>query len=275
MWKFHSFFGLILNGKPLELNRYTFFYSLITLLILSGCKVYKQDIMFRTEEGAGLSSQVASIERDYIIKVDDRLSVNLFANGGEQLIDPNFESVTNSSNNNQIQQLRERTFYLIQVDGTIKLPQIGDVEVRGLTLDQAEEIIEERYKEFYKNPFVKLQFLNKRVVVLGQQNMVVPLENQNTNLLEVISLAGGIPIGSKAQQVKIIRGDLQNPKIYVVDLSTIDGMKSSIMDVEDGDVIYIEPWRRTWQEGVRDISPIVGLTSSLTTLVFLFITISQ
>ncbi|MEM6830107.1 MAG: polysaccharide export protein EpsE, partial [Bacteroidota bacterium] len=73
----------------------------------------------------------------------------------------------------------------------------------------------------------------------------------------------GIEFGAKAQNIKLIRGDL----VYQIDLSTISGMKKTNMDVEPGDVIYIEPWRRPWLEALRDVAPALSLVSSVLTLI--------
>ncbi len=228
--------------------------------------------MFQLEEGAELAAAVRQAEDNYRIAVNDLLKINLFTNKGEQLIDPNFESFARSGTNMtlQMQQTRNQFTYLVQENGIVKLPVIGEVEIAGLTINEAERKLERLYDSSYVDSFVKLQFQNKRVTVLGQTSQVVPLLNENTSLLEVLALAGGIPFGSKAQNVKIIRGDLQNPEIYVIDLSTISKMRSTVPDIMPGDVIYIEPWRRPWQEGMRDLSPVLGLISSVVTLIFLF-----
>lgn len=56
---------------------------------------------------------------------------------------------------------------------------------------------------------------------------VVPLDNEGMSLIEVLGLAGGIT-GSKAYRVKLIRGDLRNPQVFLINLSTIEGMKKLI-----------------------------------------------
>ena len=43
------------------------------------------------------------------------------------------------------------------------------------------------------------------------------LENNNTTLLEALAIAGGISTG-KAKRIKLIRGDLKDPKVYLIDL---------------------------------------------------------
>lgn len=242
----------------------------ILLLISVSCKVYKQDIMFETSENENISEAVAQANGNYIIKPNDWLKVDLFTNDGEQLIDPNFESVSSGVVNQQFQQRRDQFRFLVQSDGRIKIPVIGTIPVQGLTINEAESVAEQKFDEFYKGSFVKMSFLNKRVTVLGINNVVVPIENENTSLLEVIALSGGIPFGSKAQNVKVIRGDLQNPEIFVIDLSSTEGMKQSIIHLQDGDVVYIEPWRRPWQETLRDASPVISLVTSITTFILVF-----
>jgi polysaccharide export outer membrane protein len=106
------------------------------------------------------------------------------------------------------------------------------------------------------------------VVVLGAGGgAVIPLQNENTNLIEVLALYGGLEAGAKADKIRLLRGDLNNPFVYKIDLSTVAGMQSSIIQIEPGDIIYIEPWRRPWLEGFKDFSPILGLTTSALTLI--------
>lgn len=210
------------------------------------------------------------VGRNYIIQPNDWLEAHLFYNGGELLIDPT-ATIAGQNNNNLLNQNRQSFSYLVQTDGMIKLPMIGKKMVAGLTIDQAEKELELAYNTYYKDSFLKLKYLNKRVTVLGAINTVIPLENENTSLLEVIALAGGIQFGHKADNIRIIRGDLNAPEVYQVDLSSIDGMQTSMITVIPGDIIYIEPWRRTWMQVMRDIAPIVGVTSSVSTLIFLLV----
>ncbi len=241
----------------------------VVILLLVSCKSYKQDILFRLDENyaAGdLNTAIMQAESNYRLQPDDRLQLEVFTNEGERLIDPNFE--LSLQQNNQMAQNRFRYEYLIQSDGVVKFPMIGKKNLTGLTIDEAEKILEQGYQEHYVEPFVKLSIINRRVVVLGANGgQVVPIQNENTSLVEVLALYGGLNLGAKAQNIKLIRGALNDPEVYQIDLATISGMKGSIVEVESGDVIYVEPWRRPWLESLRDISPILGLTSSVLTLI--------
>lgn len=241
---------------------------LIIIIALSSCKVYKQDIMFRLDDNfteEDLSTATAEIEKNYLLKPSDALLLDVFTNEGERLIDPNFEmSSTSGIGNQQQQQLRDRFQYIIQADSSANFPIIGKVKLAGLTLFEAEEELASRFDIIYKDSFVKLRISNRRVFVLGAPGgRVISLPNENTSLIEVLASAEGLQLGAKAHNIKVIRGDL----VYRVDLSTVSGMMETNINIEPGDVIYIEPWRRPWIETLRDISPALSLVSSITTLI--------
>lgn len=237
------------------------------VVLLSSCKVYKQDIMFRLDDNfteEDLSEPVKKAEENYLIQVNDYLELNLFTNDGERIVDPNPEISGQGGNNQNRLNSRQQFEYLVQVDGVVKLPVVDRVSLAGLTVNEAEIVLQSAYNEFYKDCFVKLSVNNRRVVLLGANGgQVILLENENVTLAEVLALYGGLSLGAKANNIKLIRGDLSNPLVYQMDLTTIDGMRSTIIKVEPGDIIYVEPWRRPWLVGLRDISPVLSIASSV------------
>jgi polysaccharide export outer membrane protein len=212
-----------------------------------------------------LSTTLEHIKRNYVIQINDLLTLNVYTNKGERIVDPNFELSQNMRQNAQSQQPNE---YLVQIDSTIKFPVIKQFSIAGLTLNNAEALLQKKYDEYYKDSFVKLQYQNKRVIVLGAVGgQMIPLTNDNISVIEILALAGGVEMGGKAQNIKIIRGDLTSPKVFQIDLSTISGMSASMLKVEPGDIIYVEPWRRPWREGLKDAGPILSLLSSTIALI--------
>ena len=59
--------------------------------------MFKPDKGYETEQ---LSQVVAEAEKNYVIQVNDLLDLNVFTNKGERIIDPNFELVSQGSNQN-------------------------------------------------------------------------------------------------------------------------------------------------------------------------------
>jgi polysaccharide export outer membrane protein len=148
----------------------------------------------------------------------------------------------------------------------MKLPIIGKIKVSGLTVREAEKLLETQYATFYNKPFVLLKVVNRRVLVFpgtGGAGRVVNLDNENTTIIEALALAGGLTNTGKAKKIKLIRGDLRNPKVILINLSTIEGVKQSNMLLQANDIIYVEPVPRYSQEVLTQITPIVGIITSL------------
>jgi len=143
-----------------------------------------------------------------------------------------------------------------------------------LSLIQADSVLQQKYNEYYKESFVKTAVSNNRVIILGASGgQVISLNNDNMNLLEVLALAGGVDgatgnstfsqYGGRVNNIRIIRGDLKNPQIQFIDLSTIEGMRRGNLQIEPNDIIYVQPVRRPFIEGVAATAPFISILSTL------------
>ncbi len=218
--------------------------------------------MFKVPEGYSLKQQVEAAEKNYVIQINDYLQLEVYTNKGERIIDPNLELTKDIGNQN----LNTRTApnYLVDINGVSKLPMVGEMKLEGLSIRQAEEMLQKAYTTYYQDAFVVLKFVNKRVIVLGAQGgQVIPLVNENLKLVEVLALAKGLDNNAKAHNIRVLRGE----EVFVADLSTIDGYLKNNISIEPGDVIYVEPVRRPVVEATRDYAAIIGMLTSLTTLI--------
>lgn len=246
----------------------------VSLAFLSGCGVYKQNIMFQLKEQkpTELTESLLTAERNYTIQINDILKLNVFSNNGERIIDPNRDlaraqgSTAASAQNNFV------PTYQVNVDGEIKVPMIGLIKVTDMTLREAELLLQKEYNKFYKDCFVSLVYDSKRVVLLGAVGgQVIPLHYDNMKLTEVLALSKGIGMDGKAHNIRLIRGE----EVYLIDFSTVAGLQAGNMVMVPGDVVYVEPLRRPFIEGFRDVSTISGFIISLGTLVLLIVNLSQ
>ena len=144
------------------------------------------------------------------------------------------------------------------------MPIFGRVYLEGLTVRQAEMLIEDKFSEFYNNPFVLLDVNNRRVMIFaGSNTTVVTLQNDNTTLFEVLAQSGGIPSDGKANKIKLIRGDLKSPEVYKIDLSTLVGMKDANLVMQANDIIYIETKRNYITKLLSELSPYIAILTSI------------
>jgi len=234
------------------------------------CTSYKQNIMFRTPEGfqsQPITEAEKNIAPNYRIEKSDLITVDIFSNNGELIIDPN-PALTNSSNN--LAGEKEKLKYLVTSDGTVRLPLVGEVNLEGLTLREAEISIQSEFSKYYKDPYVLMEFLSKRVTLLGATGgKVIPLQNQNTRLTEVLALGEGLDNDAKAHNIRVLRGQ----EVFIVDLSTIEGYQSGNMLIQPGDIIYVEPVRRPFSEAVRENGSIISIIVSLASLVVIILNV--
>lgn len=270
--------------------------------------------MFQLTKGADgvvdtakLRRAVNRTTRNYTIHPNDLLNIQVYTNKGEKLIDPNGylqfgltggsgssvvapappASGSSNSRGGGVSTVPGGTQFVVQADGTVRLPLVDRVLVQGLSLVQADSVLRGRYSEFYKEPFIKTAVTNNRVVILGAPGgQVINLANDNMNLLEVLALAGGpdgggssgggtgiARNGGRIDNIRIIRGDLKNPQVQFINLNTLEGMRRGNLQVEPNDIIYIQPVRRPLIDNLVDAAPVLGLASTVFSTISLFYTL--
>ncbi|MBA2610783.1 MAG: polysaccharide biosynthesis/export family protein [Bacteroidetes bacterium] len=237
------------------------------ILILSSCKIFRSNLMLKTPKDYNYDKLLDSITRlDYKIAANDAIQYRVFTNDGFKLID--LATTTAGAFRNDLD-------VIVESNDSIKMPLLGRLKVGGLTLRQAEKLMEERYAEYYVKPFVNLKVINKRVIVFpgnGGGARVIALANNNTTVMESIASAGGIPEDGKAYKVKLIRNNedpIKKPYVYLMDLSKIEGITQARSKVQANDIIYVEPRYRPFKTLATEITPLVTLiTSALILLQF-------
>lgn len=239
------------------------FYMTLATMVLYSCGAYKQNVLFKVDQGdfADLPVMVASAQDGYTIQPFDQLQIMVYTNKGEQLIDPHNALETNANIS------KEDPTYQIDAQGSVYLPIVGKLKLGGLSIAQANELLADRYSIYYKDPYVTINFMNKRVIVLGATAAkIVPLTSEGINLLEVLALAGGLDENAKGSNIRLIRGDLSNPQVQVIDLSTIRGMKAANLNIQPNDIVYVEPVKKPFT-ALRDFTPILGAVTSILALI--------
>ena len=232
------------------------------MMPIFSCRTLNPSLMFQTDKNFSYSTDSVK-PNEYLIATDDRLEMKIFTNDAFKLVDVTSGGIGGMNSDQAI-------YYTVEQDGTAKFPLIGKVLLKGLPIKEAERILEEKYSQYYVTPFILLRITNLHVLVFpgdGGTGSVIPLQNERTTLLEALTLAGGVHGRGKAYSVKIIRGNLKNPEIFLIDLSTIEGIKKSNMTVQANDIIYVEPSADYTSKILVQLSPYIGL---LTTVLLVF-----
>lgn len=233
------------------------------VIFIASCNVVPS-IMMKTDKDYQYDPIPADSTANYIISQNDIIEFKLYTNDGTKLID-----LTALSSNDGGGVKSSVTSFLIESTGMCKLPILGRVELRGKTIKEAENFLQEQYATYYKKPFVLLKVLNRRVTIFSGigKGQVITLENENMTIIEALGKVGGLPKESKAHKIKLVRGDLKKPLVYLFDFSTIEGIENAGFVLQANDIIYIEPQKNTVLEIVRDIAPVLSLVTSALTLI--------
>lgn len=244
-------------------NKIIIIVAILIGLTQTSCYINNQ-VMLKTDREFVYDTPPADSNRtEYVISPNDIIEMRLFANKGFLVIDIS-AGTEQMTGRNALG--RDFISYPIYDNGDVKLPIINYVNLAGMTIREAEKYLEELYSEFYVDPFVQLNVINRRVIVFpgtGSDARVIPLVNSNTTLLEAIALSGGIAERGKAKRIKLIRSVGQEREVYLLDLSDIGGLGYADIIVQANDIIYVEPVPQIAREILQEISPIVSLISSV------------
>lgn len=272
---------------------------LFLVVILSSCNFYSQHVMLEIDKETAalmLKQQVKEAERNYLVRKNDQIEFQLFTNKGEIIVDPTNELAKILGATGGGGGSAGRTKYLIQWDGKANLPLIGKIKLDSFTVAQVDSVLAAAYSKFYQDVFVITKVENRRVIILnlgqggmlgggaggggqggggvgmmmmGNRARVVPLDHENMNIFEVLAIAGGIGMYAHAEKIRIIRGDLRNPQVILINLRTVASVKKSDIRIFPNDIIYVEPGRRIIFEAIGDFTGIISLLLSFTTLLVL------
>jgi polysaccharide biosynthesis/export protein len=234
-------------------------FILFSAFLSTSCSV-NSHVMLKTPRDFVFDTPPEKPQEEYVISANDILQFKLYSNDGFIIID--LASGAKGGNTGSFGQTIK---YNVDHQGVTSLPIIGNLKISGFTIKEAIALLQEKYSDFYVDPFIQLEVVNKRVVVFpgtGSDAQVLTLENNNTKLIEVLGLVGGISKKGKAARIKILRETSQKREIYLVDLSTIEGIGKADMIVQANDIIYVEPVPDIAREVLADVTPIVSLISS-------------
>jgi polysaccharide export outer membrane protein len=135
--------------------------------------------------------------------------------------------------------------YLVTIEGTIKLPILGDIKVANKTVRELElslvELLEEG-KHLLK-PFVNVRLINAKVSILGevQKPGTYPFTEQIITIPQALGYAGDLTLNGKRTDILLIREVKGNRIMKNIDLTATDWMNDATYYVKPNDVLVVRP----------------------------------
>ena len=148
-------------------------------------------------------------------------------------------NLVNSSDVSILQQ------YLVDNQGNINFPMLGEIHVGGLTKLEIENLIIDKLKVYLKEtPLVTVRIVNYRISVVGEVGAPGSfiISGEKINLLEALAMAGDLTIYGMRNNVKLIRtGQNHRQEIITLDLNKAETVLSPYYQLQQNDIIYVTP----------------------------------
>lgn len=216
------------------IKRVTGFILVLTLFFTTSCTNTKKIIYFPAVQDGAIPTNSPFPES--LIQKNDILSISVSS------LNPEATAIFNSPNTTGA---GTSIGYLVNSEGNIQFPVIGNIKAEGLTKNQLKDNIAKSLMDakLLVDPIVSIRFINFRVTVLGEVThpTVVTVPNEKISLLEALGLAGDLTIYGKRQNVMIIREEKDQKIIKRINLNSDELFSSPFYYLQSNDIVYVEP----------------------------------
>lgn len=160
----------------------------------------------------------------------------------------NLLKITNSSGTTTASSNQNSVYnYLVDNDGMIEMPIIGEIKLGGLSKSEAEELIKGKilpYVAESENIVVHVRMMNYKYAILGGVNRpgLYTTLNEKVSILEAIAQAGDLTTFAYRDRIYVIRENSDGQKEYhKLNINDANIISSPYYYLQQNDVIYVEP----------------------------------
>jgi len=229
----------------------------ILLTLFSGCSGKKHELFYKNSQVVHYDISAAT-QAVYKIKTGDRLSIIFF------------EYPELSTKNKDLSE--SDVGIEVRSDGSIVMPLVGKVYVRGLSKEEVSDLLYKKYSSYLEKPALRVEILNQRVYVLGEvknPGAIKMMKYRKITPLQAISERGGLTDYAQREVIKVVRGTRDNYFVIHIDLTDLQSIKASNFNLLPDDIVYVA------HNGVKDFNlPLSGANPSLSWINTLFSTLT-
>lgn len=166
--------------------------------------------------------------------------------------------------------------YLVESDGSIKLPYIGKLKVEGMTRIQLEDSLTVLFADYTSKPVVNVRFLNYKITLMGEvaRPGSITIPNERISILEALGMAGDLTVMGKRETVLVVREINGQRTIGRVNLLSKDLLNSPFYYLRTNDVVYVEPAPAKFFARER-LPQFISLAAGSLSLLAIILTISR
>lgn len=230
----------------------------LAMALLSGC--YPHRAVGLLQDRKGLPEYENEEYKPYKIQINDEIVYRIIT------MDETISKVMSAGTSLSV---NDANTYRVYSDGTIDIPFLEPIRVAGLTIEEARQEVERKFREIVPDAEIKLSIQNKTFTVIGDINSgTYPVYRDKLTIYQALAMSGDLRDGADHQHVKIIRPRNQGePEILEFDIRTNTVIDSKYYYIYPNDLIYVARSRGSFYK-VASYSGLLGLiTSSLSLLI--------
>lgn len=250
------------------------FISLVAMAFVSSSCVTSRSIKYLQDmpkEGVPINRDLEAVIVPY-----DELRIRVYSDGGDEgeLVKPfNIMGSMNTGSG-------YRNYgYLVDVNGNIQFPILGELHVEGLTRLELQEAIRTKLQNegYVNDPMVVVRIMNFKVFYLSSTGgKVLNISTEKCTFLEALAMAGGLGMYTRRDRIGVMR-DVNGRRV----IHYLDPRSTSIFDddfylLQQNDIIFTEiNSRRYITEAYSNWSLLLSAVSSVLTAISLWTAISK
>ena len=216
----------------------------IVSILCSSCYYNKRWVYIQDNYSESTPTQVRNENTQYRLRPSDVISVKVKSSTEAGISDifniaPAGQSFNMDAGNLYLQG------YSVDPNGQINLPILGSVTVKDLTLDEAENHIQQLANKFLNNATVIVKLISFKITVIGEVRSpgYRYVFNNQATLFEGLGLAGDLTENGNRKRIKLIRQVPTGSEVVMIDLTDPKILKSKYYYLQPNDVVYVEPLR--------------------------------
>lgn len=233
-------------------------FMLVVAVVLTGC--YPHRAVGLLQDRKDLPHYEKAEYEPYRIQINDEIIYRLIT------MDETISKVIQAG---ETQSTNVSHTYRVYSDGTIDIPFFEPIHVSGLTIPEAEALVQERFREIIPDADIKLTLYNKTFTVIGDANSgTFPIYKEKLSIYQALSMTGDIALGADHKHVRIIRPhENAEPEILEFDIRTNTVIDSKYYYIYPNDVIYVARSKGSFYKVASYSGFLALITSSISLLV--------
>lgn len=214
------------------------------LVAVTSCTSYKKVPYLQNSRELDSMMMHAAVYEP-VIQLHDMLNISVYSTQDQQAAMA--FNLGAQNNGAQVSQQAGQS-YIVDSNGCVNVPNVGEVHLAGLTISEAERLVLDKVKgSFATPPAVIVRFVDYEIAVLGEVKApgMYSAQDGRITILQALADAGDLTVHGRRDNVKIIREEVNGDKrVYEVDLNDASLLYSPYYYLRQNDVVYVTPNKR-------------------------------